>query len=181
GTSGPLLCAKTYHGFHQLQLQFAACRVTKKYICLCDGWIDKDLRLIDKPLLVTGSCGTRRSIVAPHGQKAITNVYEVAHLRCPQGGDLSLVCVSLGTGRMHQIRAHLSAAGYPLVGDPLYGGWARPWCQRLFLHSHTLEVNIGDGPLTSRCSLPQDLKDALAALSGQDDMSQAILKTWLYD
>ena len=33
----------------------------------------------------------------------------------------SLLAVEIETGRPHQIRIHLAAAGYPLVGDPLYG------------------------------------------------------------
>jgi 23S rRNA pseudouridine1911/1915/1917 synthase len=41
-------------------------------------------------------------------------------------GDRTLVAVSIPTGRPHQIRIHLAAAGHPLVGDPLYVGGGVP-------------------------------------------------------
>ncbi|MHA2647873.1 MAG: pseudouridine synthase, partial [bacterium JZ-2024 1] len=39
--------------------------------------------------------------------------------------NLSLLELRLETGRTHQIRVHLSAAGYPVLGDPVYGGRKR--------------------------------------------------------
>jgi len=41
-------------------------------------------------------------------------------VRAPRAG-LSVLRCSLGTGRAHQIRAHLAARGWPIVGDPTYG------------------------------------------------------------
>ena len=48
----------------------------------------------------------------------------------PLGG-VSLVRVTIGTGRTHQIRVHLSEAGHPVVGDALYGGAPRQLPARL--------------------------------------------------
>jgi 23S rRNA pseudouridine1911/1915/1917 synthase len=87
-----------------------------------------------------------------------------------------LLDLALQTGRTHQIRVHLSHAGHPVVGDPLYGsGWergmsgpARAWAMtlarrapRLFLHSAELAF---DHPLTGermrfRSALPPDLAE----------------------
>jgi 23S rRNA pseudouridine1911/1915/1917 synthase len=49
----------------------------------------------------------------------------------------ALLELTLETGRKHQIRVHLAAAGHPVVGDPLYGTGHNP-LRRLALHSHRL-------------------------------------------
>lgn len=53
--------------------------------------------------------------------------------------DSTLVAVTIRTGRPHQIRIHLAAAGYPLLGDPLYGGGGVPICPEV--------ANDGDMPV----------------------------------
>merc|ERR1719362_1483429 len=49
-TSGALLAARTYQGYHEAQLLFAARRVRKEYVCLCHGRLEPGPRLIDVPL-----------------------------------------------------------------------------------------------------------------------------------
>ena len=91
----------------------------------------------------------------------------------------TLVHAQLETGRTHQIRVHLAHAGYPVVGDPLYGGRRRipPACtselrerlaalNRQALHAERLELNH---PSTGRsvsfeAPLPQDMRALIAAL-----------------
>jgi 23S rRNA pseudouridine1911/1915/1917 synthase len=58
---------------------------------------------------------------ARRARDASTRVLSVEPL-----GDVSLVRLTIGTGRTHQIRVHLSEAGYPVVGDPVYGGGRKP-------------------------------------------------------
>lgn len=53
----------------------------------------------------------------------------------------SLVALTLTTGRTHQIRVHLAAAGHPILGDPLYDP-AYQTESRLFLHAHTLKISV---------------------------------------
>ena len=96
-------------------------------------------------------------------------------------GGVSLVHVSIGTGRTHQIRVHLSEAGHPVVGDALYGGRRKSVPPRLaalsrldrpFLHAFQLTFSHPtDGrSMTFEAPLPEDLRDVLGALrraSGQ--------------
>lgn len=90
---------------------------------------------------LTGSIGRhphdhRRMAVGP-GRPACTRLRLVRHGRAPDGAPVSLLELDLVTGRTHQIRVHLSHAGYPVCGDALYGPEHAP-LDRLFLHSHRL-------------------------------------------
>eukprot|EP00408_Alexandrium_pacificum_P008532 CAMPEP_0171208408 /NCGR_PEP_ID=MMETSP0790-20130122/28072_1 /TAXON_ID=2925 /ORGANISM="Alexandrium catenella, Strain OF101" /LENGTH=455 /DNA_ID=CAMNT_0011674001 /DNA_START=1 /DNA_END=1366 /DNA_ORIENTATION=- len=186
-TSGVLLVAKSYQGLELSRLQFVARRVLKEYVCLCHSGFPKAPRLLEsslRQLLVGGAAvseGTtpRGAAVDEAGKNAKTEVLAVAHLRCPAGGRLSLVRLRLHTGRRHQIRAHMAAEGAPLVADDAYGGLARPWCRRIFLHAHCLSVDVGDGPLKALCRLPPDLNEALEVLTPESRLDQGVQKEWL--
>ncbi|OFZ22229.1 MAG: hypothetical protein A2X94_01865 [Bdellovibrionales bacterium GWB1_55_8] len=52
--------------------------------------------------------------------------------------------IEITTGVMHQIRCHFSAAGWPLAGDPIYGGTPAP---RLWLHAWRLSLPLSSGEL----------------------------------
>ena len=76
-----------------------------------------------------------------------------------QTGQACLLRCSLHTGRTHQIRVHLAHAGYPLVGDALYGGRSLHGMQRQALHAWrlALEHPVTGDPLDLRAPLPADL------------------------
>lgn len=76
------------------------------------------------------------------GKKAITNYRVLKTIEIPR--QISLIELDLITGRTHQIRAHLSEAGHPLLGDIRYGGCSRlgdRQFSRHCLHSHRLELS----------------------------------------
>jgi len=182
-TSGLLLCAKTYQGFFAAQFELAARRIRKEYVCLCHEHLPEHLHLLDAPLATRGNC---RSVVAAVGQRAKTEVLAVARC-CHEGEDFSLVEVLLHTGRRHQIRVHLAAAGNPLVGDAWYGNvrMSSLKCPRLFLHAHRLAANLhvdNEGNrLDVRSTLPHDLLATLELLSPAADTSAeevCRLETW---
>jgi 23S rRNA pseudouridine1911/1915/1917 synthase len=80
--------------------------------------------------------------------------------------DRALVEAHPETGRTHQLRVHLAAAGSPIVGDDLYGSTALPG--RVLLHAAALTLEPPDGPtLCLEAPTPADLRDGLAA-SGSD-------------
>lgn len=178
-TSGALLWAQSYSGLYSARLQFSARRVRKEYVCLCEGWLSREVQFLNAPLLEgVGKTGLPRSTVAPRGRWARTEVTAVAHLVCPEGRQLSLVEVQLHTGRLHQIRAHFSHEGHPLVGDALYGGCSSPWCPRMFLHASRLAIDVGEGLIDVRLPIPADLHAALGMLAPADVHSAAVLQTW---
>lgn len=83
--------------------------------------------------------------VAAGGKEAVSR-YRVLST----SNNVSLVEVELVTGRMHQIRAHFSEAGHPLLGDTIYGGppaHLGQRCKRQCLHSWRLELSH---PLTNK-------------------------------
>jgi 23S rRNA pseudouridine1911/1915/1917 synthase len=82
----------------------------------------------------------RRCIIGPDGQAAETMVRVLA-----VKGEYALLEAQPITGRTHQIRAHLAAAGYAIVGDATYAapaseGTAGAKLQRQFLHAYSLEL-----------------------------------------
>jgi 23S rRNA pseudouridine1911/1915/1917 synthase len=91
----------------------------------------------------------------------------------------TLVRVQLETGRTHQIRVHLAHAGFPIVGDPLYGGRRRipAGCApplaaalaafpRQALHAVSLKLAhpLSGKPMAWEAPLPPDMQSLLAVL-----------------
>jgi 23S rRNA pseudouridine1911/1915/1917 synthase len=73
--------------------------------------------------------------------------------------------IRIGTGRTHQIRAHMAALKHPVAGDRLYGAAASPW-NRYFLHAYRLRFRspaTGD-EVTVQAPLPSDLVEWKSSL-----------------
>ena len=119
-TSGLLLVAKHREVLLALQRHWRDRSVVKRYAALTLGRPPRraaaiSLRLRRDPL------DRRRMITSPTlGQEALTRYEVVAVSRGSRRG-VALVTCELGTGRLHQIRAHLAAVGSPIIGDPVYG------------------------------------------------------------
>lgn len=89
--------------------------MNKCYVAVVEGRFPRDERRIEQPI-GRDRHDSRRMRVSPTGKPSSTVVRPLAW----QGGR-TLVAVRLETGRRHQIRVHLSAMGFPVVGDALYG------------------------------------------------------------
>lgn len=122
-TSGILLLAKKRSALTRLQDQFRERDTHKVYAALVFGAWPRNLKVIDLPLLKTlDAAGERHVKVVAHDQ-ARRSISLVKVVRSAAG--ISLLDVTIKTGRTHQIRVHLAHHGHPIVGDPKYGDFAR--------------------------------------------------------
>ncbi len=157
-TSGILLIAKKRSALRQLQDQFRERETGKTYLALVAGRWPANKKVLDKPLhkylLPDGE--RRVKVVArddPDGLSSITLVKVAQRLgeRAGAGAGMSLLEVTLKTGRTHQIRVHLASEGHPIAGDDKYGdfelnkallrGGPMPALKRMFLHAWRLQFN----------------------------------------
>jgi 23S rRNA pseudouridine1911/1915/1917 synthase len=130
-TSGVLLVAKTDAAHQDLALQFSSRQVEKIYLTLVEGTL-KGTGRITKPISRDPRNRARMTARLETGRTALTD-WEVLE----NFADFTFLRIRLGTGRTHQIRAHLASMGHPVAGDPLYGAKASPW-NRYFLHAYQL-------------------------------------------
>jgi 23S rRNA pseudouridine1911/1915/1917 synthase len=121
-TSGLVLCARNPHARTALMRQWSANAVGKRYRALATrlpAWdemtITTPIGPVPHPLL--GSLHA----AAPQGKPSLSQVIVLE-----RRADSFLCDVRIATGRPHQIRIHLAAAGHPLTGDPLYGPGGLP-------------------------------------------------------
>jgi 23S rRNA pseudouridine1911/1915/1917 synthase len=117
GTSGCIVVAKNDHAHESLASQFACRTVVKRYRALVLG-APTPARATLQTLY--GRHPTHRQRFTSKVTSGKTAVTSYSVMGAHEG--LALLDVLLGTGRTHQIRVHLSEAGHPVLGDPLYGG-----------------------------------------------------------
>jgi 23S rRNA pseudouridine1911/1915/1917 synthase len=119
-TTGILVVAKTAAVHAALQRELASRDAEKDYLAVVYGRVNVARGEVCLPL-ARDSRDRRRVTVSPTaGAQSVTRFERIARAAAPAAG-LSLVRCRLVTGRMHQIRVHLAARGWPLVGDPVYG------------------------------------------------------------
>ena len=178
-TSGILLVAKKRSALTHLQDQFRERETGKTYLALVSGTWPAKLKVIDTPLhKYLQADGERRVRVTtpddPDGMRSITlvKVRSTLAARPLQGlGAMSLLEVTIKTGRTHQIRVHLASSGHPIAGDDKYGDFElnkrlyKYGFKRMFLHAWRLQfTHPATGQRTElQAALPPELADFVAA------------------
>lgn len=185
-TSGVLLVAKTSQAARAAGIAIQRGRLRKEYVAFVFGWPDWDWKLIDGPILRRGELGYSEvwleRTVDPRGAPAVTKVRVEERLKLSEERRFSVVRAWPESGRTHQIRVHLSHAGFPVLGDKIYArgnrhylefisrGWtdemeAALWLPRHALHSAKLSLEVGNEKLAWSSPLPADLTQ-FAELAG---------------
>lgn len=170
-TSGVLAFAKNREAYRHLAMQFEHREVTKRYHAVSQGTHALDSISVFLPILPLKN-GTAVKIDRTKGKIAETIFNS---LRVYRGYTL-IECIPI-TGRMHQIRIHLSCLKAPIVNDPQYGGEPiylsslkrkfnlkketeeQPLIQRVALHAHSLSFFLMDGsPIQVVAPYPKDME-----------------------
>jgi 23S rRNA pseudouridine1911/1915/1917 synthase len=178
-TSGVLLVAKTRPFLAALLRALRSKGTEKEYLALVYGRVEGSKGRIDLGILRDEAHGKRWAASKTGGLPSST-LWE--RLGESERAPLTLLACRLLTGRTHQIRVHLDARGWPIVGDPLYGEPRQLAAQaaitdveiaarcrefprqalharRLtFLHPMTRERMVVEAPM------PKDLRNLLAVL-----------------
>lgn len=161
-TSGVLIVAKNRQVARELSEKISSRNVEKNYVALAFG--SPRMERIDIPV---------------DGQEAITHIKPVRKFRTKLDGkdiSLTLLDVSIETGRKHQIRKHLAAKGFPIVCDNDYGdfrlnrAFSKKYnLKRHFLHCKSMSFDFHGKHYRFEASLSQDLKLVLKLLEAEGD------------
>lgn len=114
-TSGLMVVAKTMAAHTHLVQQIQNREVTRQYIAIALGEMTGG-KSIDEPIGRHTSHRTKMAVVKG-GKEALTHIRLLKRFK-----GFTYILAQLETGRTHQIRVHMSHIGFPLVGDPAYGG-----------------------------------------------------------
>lgn len=161
-TSGLLLVALRNRAFENLLDQFKKRKVKKIYWAIVRGTPRPAQAVIQDPIKEVVAA-RKKAVIARDGKQAIT-AYRVLETV----DDISLIEARPKTGRLHQIRVHMAAKGYPVLGEDVYAREGDlPKVPRLCLHAASLSfVHPETGKKMTVCAdWPKDLRSTLKRFS----------------
>lgn len=172
-TSGLLVVARNAKTYSRLQAALKDRLVTRAYLALVEGRTATVAGTVEAPVGRDPAHPTRMAVTGG-GREARTH-----YRRRTAWAAVSLLDVTLDTGRTHQIRVHMSSIGHPLVGDTTYG--AHPGVVgdpgRVWLHARRLAFTHPNGrDMSFGAPLPFDLVASLEALGDPERGSVASLR-----
>jgi 23S rRNA pseudouridine1911/1915/1917 synthase len=183
-TTGIMLVAKSDEAHWRMARQFENRTIQKTYLAVVHGVPELLADVIDMPIGKDRYVREKQAVrkIENGGRQAVTRYQIQQVLNSPASessanssaqGKFSLVQLFPKTGRTHQLRVHMSAIGFPIVGDTIYGGRSfesggfrfdrqalHAW-QITFVHPGTLK------PLTLQAPMASDMQQLIAKLGGQ--------------
>ena len=153
-TSGLVICAKSLDGARVMNKMLQERTLDKYYRTIVSGELKEGIKL--KGFLYKDEQKNKVFIKDkdPHDDRYSYVETEYVPIKYYQKLNMTLLEVKLITGKPHQIRAHLSSIGYPLLGDVKYGGKKYNGINYQLLHSYRIEF-------------PESMTDGCAQLSGK--------------
>src|SRR6056297_897794 len=161
-TSGIIITAKTPQALEFLSKQFVNKTLSKHYLAIVKGVIQKPQGSIDYPIARDPYHRKRFTWKRSDGKEAHTKYRVLSFF-----SKTSFLSLSPSTGRTHQLRVHMSSLGHPIVGDSLYsrsGGSGKSYS--LMLHAYKLKIQLPgeDATRVFRAHLPSHFRKALIEL-----------------
>jgi 23S rRNA pseudouridine1911/1915/1917 synthase len=171
-TTGIMLVAKSDEAHWRLARQFENRSIQKTYLAIVHGTPPLLADIIDLPIGKDRYIREKQAVrkVENGGRPAVTR-YDIQQKFLHAGQNFTLVKLTPKTGRTHQLRVHMAALGFPIVGDTVYGGrvFQAPnfRFQRQALHAAEITfVHPGTFlTMTLQAPLAQDLRDLLTHLT----------------
>lgn len=178
-TSGVVLVAKHTAAARELGMILERREAKKEYLAIVIGWPDEDQWTSQARICRAGDIGPSdiwvRQMVHELGKECETKFSVERRFMRGERRFALVRCFPL-TGRMHQIRVHLAASGFPILGDKIYSGdgreylewmetgWSESLAARLLLPRHALHasklvIEWGSEKVSWEASLAQDLVD----------------------
>ncbi len=115
-TSGIIVVAKDWAALDQLARQFRERTVGKRYLAIVRGVINRDSGIVDLPIGRHASKRHKMSVRSRRSRVAVTRFQVRERFK-----EATLLDIWPRTGRTHQIRVHMAAIGFPILGDTTYG------------------------------------------------------------
>ncbi|MDD5436391.1 MAG: RluA family pseudouridine synthase [Candidatus Omnitrophica bacterium] len=158
--SGLLVVAKTDRAHHDLAEQFKEKTASRVYWAVVKGVVEIDNGIIDLPIGRSVRDRKKMAVSFEHSREAVTKYKVLERFK-----NATLLEITLGTGRTHQIRVHLSYIGHPILGDAKYGSNA-PGIKRTALHAKTLGFlhPVTKKHMQFKTELPSDIKELIEKL-----------------
>jgi 23S rRNA pseudouridine1911/1915/1917 synthase len=158
-TSGLMVVARSRSAQAALADQFKRREVTKAYLVLVKGRVEPSSGIIEAA--IGRHPVSRKKMAVTEGGREARSQYRVEQYF----KEYTLLEVRIFTGRTHQIRVHLAAIGYPVVGDPTYGVRSEVF-PRQFVHARRLSFKqpVTGKVLEFTSELPPDLARPLSRL-----------------
>jgi 23S rRNA pseudouridine1911/1915/1917 synthase len=169
-TSGVVLVSKTRTVHAAVVRAMRTGAVRKEYLAIVCGVPRPASGAIALRLARDPADVRRMAVRESEGKQSVTRyqTVSVSAMRAAPGAQVSLVRCELVTGRMHQIRVHLAARGWPVVGDRTYATALKtggPTCQRQALHAWRVSLPhpVTGAQLVIVAPIPDDMRELMEA------------------